>query len=124
MLAVRTVRIRGLGVEETAENLMRCLNWVRMWVELYDLVGFNGLRDLPWCGRLRHVPILTLDQIISDIGRSRITPVRLQQAIRGKTDRKLHIAYVRKIMCGHTMSPKASQMIHIRRAGGRAVKNW
>ena len=32
MLAVRTARIRGLGIEETAENLMQCLNWVRMSV--------------------------------------------------------------------------------------------
>ena len=124
MLAVHIVRIRGFGIDETAENLMQCPNRVRMWVERYDLGGLDSLRDLPRSGRPRYTPAKASDRIISDIGRSRITPVRLQQAIREKTGRKLHITYVRKIMRGNVLSPKASQKIHIRRASGKAVRNW
>ncbi len=53
MLAVHMVRIRGLGIDETTENLMQCPNWIRMWVERYDLGGLDSLRDLPRSGRPR-----------------------------------------------------------------------
>ena len=86
--------------------------------------GLDGLRDLPRSERPRYIPADALDRIISDAGRSRITPVRLQQAIREKTGRKLHITYVRKIMRRDVLSPKASQKIHIRRASSKAVRNW
>ena len=77
MLVVHMVRIRCLGIDETAENLMQCPNGVCMWVERYDLGGLDGLRDLHRSGKPRYVPAKALDRIISGIGRSRITPVRL-----------------------------------------------
>ena len=87
------------------------------------MVDFGDLITKIYQSRPRCIPAEALDRIISDVDRSRITPVRRQQAIREKTGRKLHIAYVRKIMRGNVLSPKASQKIHIRRASGKTVRN-
>ena len=47
MVAVRMVRVRNMSVEEAADNLVRCPNWVCKWLRRYDEGGLQGLRDLP-----------------------------------------------------------------------------
>ena len=122
MLAVHMVRNRGLGVEETAENLMQSPNWVRMWVGRYDQGGFDALRDLPKSGRPRSISRETVDQLVGEAVRSRCTPEKLQRHIHDETGTKLHITYVRKIMRARRLTPKEPQKVHINRAGKKAVQ--
>ena len=124
MLAVHMVRNRGLGVEETAENLMQSPNWVRMWVGRYDQGGFDALRDLPKSGRPRSISRETVDQLVGEAVRSRCTPEKLQRHIHDETGTKLHITYVRKIMRARRLTPKEPQKVHINRAGKKAVQGW
>ena len=124
MLAVRMVYARKMSVEETSDILMQSPRWVYDWLERYDQGGLEGLRDLPKRGRPRKIAYHVMDQIITGLKDSGITPVGLQEHIHEKTGTKLHITYVRKIMHRHGLSPKVPQRIHIRRADKKAVYNW
>ena len=70
MIAVRMVRARNISVDETADILIRCPNWVRNWLRRYDEGGLEGLRDLPRCGRPRSIESQILDTIISRVSGS------------------------------------------------------
>lgn len=124
MLAVHMVRVRGLGVEEVAANLMQSANWVRMWVGRYDLGGLDALRDLPKSGRPRSVPREIMDRLVEEAVRSGCTPERLQRRVHEQAGKKLHITYIRKIMHAHRLTPKEPQRIHVNRAGKKAVQDW
>ncbi len=56
MVAARMARVLNMSVEETANLQVHCPTWVRDWLRRYDEGGFEGLRDLPRCGRLRRIP--------------------------------------------------------------------
>ena len=72
----------------------------------HDEGGLDGLRDLLRPGRPMAVPRETIDKIIDEMVPSGCTPVRLQERIHAETDTKLHITYVRKILCWRGLSPK------------------
>ena len=124
MLAVRMVRVHSLSVEETADYLMQCPNWVRNWLRKCDEGGPDGLRDLSRSGRPRRIPSDTVDGIVAGVAGSGITPKGLQRIMHEEIGVKLHITYVRKIMHAHGLSPKAPERIHTNRASKRAVQNW
>ena len=124
MLAVHMVYVRKAGIDETAAHLMRSARWVRNWLHRYDEGGLEGLRDLPRSGRPRRIPRETIEQIINKTVQPKCTPAGLQKRIHEETGTKLHITYIRKIMCMYDLSPKESQRVHINRAGKKAVQNW
>ena len=124
MIAVRMVRARNISVDETADILIRCPNWVRNWLRRYDEGGLEGLRDLPRCGRPRRITRDAMDAIVANVAGCRITPVGMQQYIRAQTGTSLHITYVRKIMHLYNLTPKVAQKIHINRADRKAIWNW
>ena len=124
MLAVHMVYVRKAGIDETAAHLMRSARWVRNWLHRYDEGGLDGLRDLPRSGRPRRIPRETIEQIVNKTVQLKCTPAGLQKRIHEETDTKLHITYIRKIMCMYDLSPKESQRVHINRAGKKAVQNW
>ena len=122
MLAVHMVYVRKAGIDETAAHLMRSARWVRNWLHRYDEGGLEGLRDLPRSGRPRRIPRETIEQIINKTVQPKCTPAGLQKRIHEETGTKLHITYIRKIMCMYDLSPKESQRVHINRAGKKAVQ--
>ena len=124
MLAVHMVYVRKAGIDETAAHLMRSARWVRNWLHRYDEGGLDGLRDLPRSGRPRRIPRETIEQIVNKTVQLKCTPAGLQKRIHEETGTKLHITYIRKIMCMYDLSPKESQRVHINRAGKKAVQNW
>ena len=124
ILAVHMVSVCEESIGKTATNLMQSERWVRDWLKRYDKGGLGGLRDLPRPGRPRAVPRETIDKIIDEMVPSGCTPVRLQERTHAETGTKLHITYVRKILCWRGLSPKRPQRIHINRAGKRSVQNW
>ena len=72
----------------------------------------------------RRIPRETIEQIINKTVQPKCTPAGLQKRIHEETGTKLHITYVRKIMCRYDLSPKESQRVHINRAGKKTVQNW
>ena len=124
MLAVHMVYVRKAGIDETAAHLMRSARWVRNWLHRYDEGGLDGLRDLPRSGRPRRIPRETIEQIVNKTVQLKCTPAGLQKRIHEETGTKLHITYIRKIMCMYDLSPKESQRVHINRASKKAVQNW
>ena len=124
MLAVRMVYVRKAGIDETAAHLMRSARWVRNWLHRYDEGGLENLRDLPRSDRPRRIPRETIEQIINKTVQSKCAPAGLQKCIHEETGTKLHITYIRKIMCMYNLSPKESQRVHINRTGKKAVQNW
>ena len=98
--------------------------WVHDWLKRYDQGGLEGLRDLPRPGRPRSVPPEKINEIIDGMILSGCTPVALQERIREESGVKLHITYVRKLMCKRGLSPKVPKRVHINRANKKAVQNW
>ena len=124
MLAVRMVHVRSMSVEEAADYLMQCPNWVRNWLRRYDEGSPDGLRDLPRSGRPRRIPSDTVDGIVGRAAGSGIIPKGLQRIMHEEIGIKLHITYVRKIMRAYGLLPKAPERVRANRAGKRAVQNW
>ena len=124
ILAVHMVRVRRKSINETAADLMQSEKWVHNWLKRYDQGGLDNLRDLPRPGRPRTVPKETVDGIIDRMVPSGCTPAALQRLIHEETGVKLHITYVRKILCRRGLSPKRPQKIHVNRAGKKTVQNW
>ena len=124
MLAVRMVRVHNLSVEEAADYMMQCPNWVRNWLRRYDEGGPDGLRDLPRSGRPRRIPSDTIDGIVAGVAGSGITPKGLQRIMHEEAGVKLHVTCVGKIMHARGLPPKAPERIHANRAGKRAVQDW
>ena len=52
------------------------------------------------------------------------TPAALQERIRRDTGTKLHITYIRKIMCRSGLSSKRPQQVYINRAGKKSIQDW
>ena len=84
----------------------------------------DSLRDLPRTGRPRKVTRETIDGIIDRMIPSGCTPSALQRRIHEKAGTKLHITYIRKILCRRGLSPKRPQKVHVNRAGKKAVSDW
>ena len=62
--------------------------------------------------------------MINKMVQPKCTPVELQKLMHEETGTKLHITYIRKIMCRYNLPPKESQRVHINKAGKKAVQNW
>jgi len=124
ILAVHMVRVRKKSVDETAADLLQSEKWVRNWLGRYDQGGLDSLRDLPRTGRPKKVPQETIDGIIDRMIPSGCTPSALQRRIHEEAGTKLHITYVRKILCRRGLSPKRPQKVHVNRAGKKAVSDW
>lgn len=118
------VRVRKKSVNETAADIMQSEKWVHNWLKLYDQGGLDNLRDLPRPGRPKTVPKETVGGIIDRMVPSGYTPVALQRRIHEEAGIKLHITYVRKILCRRGLSPKRPQRIYVNRADRKAIQNW
>ena len=124
MFAVHMVRMRKMGVGDTAASLMRSDRWVHTWLERFDAGGLDGLRDLPRSGRPPKIPHGIMAQIIRQTVQPKCTPRELQKTIREETGIRLYITNVRKAMRQHGTTPKVPQKIHINRASKEAVRSW
>ena len=124
MFAVHMVRMRKMGVGDTAASLMRSDRWVHTWLERFDAGGLDGLRDLPRSGRPPKIPHGIMAQIIRQTVQPKCTPRELQKTIREETGIRLYITNVRKAMRQHGTTPKVPQKVHINRASKEAVRSW
>ena len=124
MLAVLMILKDGKELEHTTKTLHRCTNWVRKWVNRFEVDGLDGLYDHPRSGRPRTIPKKKMDCIMSKAMLTLFTPVMLQQAISYSTGVKFHITHIRKIMHQYGMSAKTAQKYHINHASVSAVKSW
>ncbi len=124
MLAVHMYYVRNKDVQEIAQDLLQCPNWVTRWVERFEKEGLDGFRDLPKCGRPVKISHKKMDQIILKTSSEHITPVQLQQILFTETGITLHITHVRKIMHRYNLSPKKPNLINVNRANKRTVSNW
>ena len=121
MFAVHIVCIRNKSIQEAADDLMQCPDWVTNWVQHFEKESLDGLLDLPRSGRPPIISHKKMRHIMDGAtSQSRITSVMLQQDIHKQTGIKLHITYVRKIMHRHGLSPKRPTRIHINSASKRA----
>ena len=66
MLAVHMVCECNDGVQETADRLMQCPDWVSKWVQRYREGGIDAFWDLPRTGRLPCIGRDGLDQIMKE----------------------------------------------------------
>ncbi len=124
MLAVLMILKDGKELEYTAKTLHRCTNWVRKWVDRFEVDGLDGLYDHPRSGRPRTISKKRMDSIMSKVILTLFTPVMLQQSIFYSTGVKFHITHIRKIMHQYGMSAKTAQKYHINRASVSTVRNW
>ncbi len=97
-VAVNIVCTNNESIQHTADSLMKCSNWVSMWVERFKEGSIATLRDLPRPGRPPKVERGRMEQIMGEASRSRITAVALQQDTHQKTGAALHITYAKKLM--------------------------
>ena len=58
MLAVLMILKDGKELEFTAKTLHRCTNWVRKWVDRFEVDGLDGLYDHPRSGRPCTIDVL------------------------------------------------------------------
>ena len=84
----------GFKINEAAACLMRCLDWVGMWIQRFNTDGLDGLRDLPRSGRPPKIPLQKMDEIMKQASQTPTTPAALHQQIFLKTKVKLHLTYV------------------------------
>lgn len=124
MLAVLMILKDGKDIQYTAKTLHRCTNWVRKWVERFEVDGLNGLYDHPRSGRPCTISKKRMNSIMSKVVLTLFTPVMLQQSIFYSTGVKFHITHIRKIMHQYGMSAKTAQKYHINHATVSAVRSW
>lgn len=124
MLAVLMILKDGKDIQYTAKTLHRCTNWVRKWVERFEVDGLDGLYDHPKSGRPHTISRKRMDSIMSKVILTLFTPVMLQQTILYSTGVKFHITHIRKIMHSYGMSAKTAQKYHINHASVSAVRSW
>ena len=123
MAAASMVCMRGDGIQETADRLMQCPNWVAMWVERSGSEGPGGLRDLPRTGRPPRIPQKRMDRIMKKAADAGTTPAVPRQDIHKRSGIRFHITYVRKLMHRYGLSPKTPRTVHTSHAGKNAVKS-
>ena len=123
MAAVNMVAIRGKSLQETADNLMQCPNWVSYWVERFREGGLDALRDLPRRGRTPKVAPEKIAGLVAGIG-SITTPRQLKEDIRGRLNVTYHITSVRRIMRYLGMSAKFPQRVHENKARQEEIRRW
>ncbi len=121
MLAVLMVLKESKELEYTTQTLYRCTNWVRKWVDRFNV---DGLYDHPRSERPCVIPKKQMNSIMFKIMSTLFTPVMLQQTIFDSTGIKFHITHVRKIMRQYGMSAKTAQKYHINHASAIAVRSW
>jgi len=124
MLAVLMILKDGKDMQYTAKTLHHCTNWVRKWVDRFEVDGLDGLYDHPRSGRLCIISRKRMDSIMSKVILTLFTPVMLQQSILYSTGVKFHITHIRKIMHQYGMSAKSAQKYHINHASISAVRSW
>ena len=124
MLAVLMILKDGKDIQYTAKTLHRCTNWVRKWVERFEVDGLDGLYDHPKSGRPHTISRKRMDSIMSKVILTLFTPVMLQQTILYSTGIKFHVTHIRKIMHQYGMSAKTAQKYHINHASVSAVRSW
>jgi len=124
MLAVLMILKDGKELQYTANTLRHCTNWVRKWVDRFEVDGLDGLYDRPRSGRPCTISKKRMDSIISKVILTLFTPVMLQQTIFHSTGVKFHINHIRKVMHQYGMSAKTAQKYHINRASIAAVRSW
>ena len=112
MLAVHMVRMREMGIGETAASLMRSERRVRKWLRCFDTGGLNGLRGLPRTGRPPKIPREIMARIIERSVQPECTLRELQKTVRGETGIRLHMTNVRKIMRRYRLTPKVPEGPH------------
>ena len=123
MLAVHMVCHRNLGMQEAADNLMQCPEWVARWVQRYREGGVDALRDLPRTGRPPHIPHGTMDIMMREM-QQRVTPAMVRQKIRNRHGVTFHITHVRRIMHRYSLTPKTAQRLHVNHATKSQVRSW
>ena len=124
MLAVNMVCVREKTIQDTAESLMQCPDWVSKWVQRYQTGGIENLRDSSRSGRPSLVSNTILNKIMHKASKSPITPVKLQKNIHEKTGVMYHITHIRKILHKFLLSPKQPTRIHINAADKSEVARW
>jgi len=124
MLAVLMILKDGNELQYTAKTLYHCTNWVRKWVDRFEVDGLDGLYDRPRSGRPCTISKKRMNSIMSKVILTLFTPVMLQQTIFYSTGVKFHINHIRKIMHQYGMSAKTAQKYHINAASIAAVRSW
>ena len=121
MLAVLMILKDGNELQFTANTLHHCTNWVRKWVNRFEV---DGLYDRPRSGRPCTISKKRMDCIMSKVMLTLFTPVMLQQSIFYSTGVKFHITHIRKIMHQYDMSAKSVKKMSLGFRVFELIKNY
>ena len=123
LLAVHMICFEGKSIEETANTLMHCQNWVSKWIHRFKTGGIDALRDMPRDGRPRMLSVQQIQKVVGKIGK-KLTPKKLRFYLNEKYDVLFHITYVRKLLRKLVMSAKTIKRVHIRRPPLEEIYKW
>jgi len=106
------------------DSLMQCPNGILMWTRRFEEGGIDALRDIPRSGGPPKIDGATMDNILSEAGRTKTTPAKLRQKIWQETWILHHITYVGKLMCKARFSVKTATKVHASPAGNGTANSW
>ena len=122
LAAVNMVCFSGCIIEDTANSLIQCQNWVSKWVKCFKAGALmpsatcHEMADRASCSK-------KIQNVVDYIGK-KLTPKKLRFYLNKKYGVLFHTTYARKLPRKLIMSAKTVKYIHIRRPLNEEIYRW